>query len=233
MTVTSPLDAATERELDTSADPLSGDADTAALSDPYDTHTAPVETPQSIWALSSSSGWLAGQRFAVVSKSANGIVKIGRASHCDIIFPGTHLSREHVELRIEQNHLYVKDKGSVSGTYINDIRITEGIVRAGDNLRLDIYSFEVEGPEGDALDVQTAFDRQAEATSEAAQGVDSPERFETRFDATPEAPPTETTSPETRQTSAPEPAGNLIPLYALTATLVAAVVSLAFYLFLT
>lgn len=229
MTVTSPLDAATERELDSSQAPLSGDADTATLTDTHDTR----ETPQSIWALSSSSGWLAGQRFAVTSKSGNGIVKIGRASHCDIIFPGTHLSREHVELRVEQNHLYVKDKGSVSGTYINDIRITEGIVRAGDNLRLDIYSFEVEGPQGDAFDVQTVFDQQRGATRAASLEVDTPELFETAFDATTESPTFEATSPETRQSSEPESAGSLIPLYVLTATLVAAVVSLAFYLFLT
>lgn len=99
------------------------------------------------WSLKACSSWLAGQEFVICPKQDSNIVKVGRGSHCDIIFPGTHLSREHAQLKIEHGQIHVKDLNSVNGTFINDVRITEGIVRPGDKLRLDVYSFNVEGPD--------------------------------------------------------------------------------------
>lgn len=97
------------------------------------------------WKLVSDSSWLSGQEYLLPSEK----VSIGRASDCDITIPGTHLSRQHAELCIQGNLLHVRDLASANGTFINEERITEGIARPGDRLRLDVYSFRVIGPPGE------------------------------------------------------------------------------------
>lgn len=101
---------------------------------------------QKHWSLIACSNWLSGREFALPKHTRDGTIKVGRSSSCDIVFPGTHLSREHVELRIGDDHLLVRDLDSANGTFINDERVNEGTVYPGDKLRLDIYSFQILGP---------------------------------------------------------------------------------------
>lgn len=98
------------------------------------------------WTLIASSSWLAGQEFPIQSRTQSPEIKIGRSSHCDLIFPGTHLSREHALLTVSNESVQVRDLGSANGTFINDIRIDEGTLYSGDHLRLDVYSFRIYGP---------------------------------------------------------------------------------------
>lgn len=105
-----------------------------------------VDGNQTDWSLIACSSWLSGQEFKIPPSANEDGIKIGRSSHCDIIFPGTHLSREHIQLRINGDHLQVKDLGSANGTFINDLRIDEGLLYPGDKLRLDVYNFKVFGP---------------------------------------------------------------------------------------
>lgn len=97
------------------------------------------------WSLVADSSWLAGKEYPIPQGSA----VIGRGNQCDIMIAGTHLSRQHAQLTLQDNQLHIKDLGSANGTYLNDKRIDEGVVRAGDRLRLDVYSFRVIGPEED------------------------------------------------------------------------------------
>lgn len=95
------------------------------------------------WSLVADSSWLSGQEFRVPAHTAT----VGRSSHCDIVIPGTHLSREHAQLTICGDSIKVRDLGSANGTYINDERITEAIAHPDDRLRLDVYSFRLIGPD--------------------------------------------------------------------------------------
>lgn len=104
----------------------------------------PGNQPQ--WTLIASSSWLAGQEFPLVSRTQGREVKVGRSNHCDLIFPGTHLSREHVLLTLSDREVQVRDLGSANGTFINDVRVAEGTLYSGDQIRLDVYSFRVYGP---------------------------------------------------------------------------------------
>ncbi len=74
---------------------------------------------------------------------------MGRGSQCDITIPGTHLSRQHAELIVHDNRVQVKDLASANGTFINDRPITEGVAKAGDQIRFDVYSFKLLGPNED------------------------------------------------------------------------------------
>lgn len=101
---------------------------------------------QQEWCLVACSSWLAGQEFPIRSRSNQDVIKVGRASHCDLIFAGTHLSREHAVLEVKEGCIQVRDLNSANGTFINDVRVSEGVVYSGDQLRLDVYSFRVFGP---------------------------------------------------------------------------------------
>jgi pSer/pThr/pTyr-binding forkhead associated (FHA) protein len=62
---------------------------------------------------------------------------IGRASTCDIVFSDRTVSRQHATVWQEYGAVYVRDLGSVNGTYVNGAK-AEGMVRlnAGDELQL-------------------------------------------------------------------------------------------------
>lgn len=96
-----------------------------------------------VWQLVSDSSWLSGKVFELKGDSTI----LGRGKDCDIVIPGTHLSRRHAEIRKQKDVLVLQDLGSSNGSYINEVRIQgEQRVRAGDRLRFDVYSFRVQGP---------------------------------------------------------------------------------------
>lgn len=112
--------------------------------DPRSAADRPKDAYSLPWRLVSDSSWLAGKHF--ILPPAQSIV-IGRSNQCDIVVPGTHLSRRHTEIRIEGNHLRIKDLGSANGTFLNELRIDNATANNGDRLRLDVYSFRIVAPE--------------------------------------------------------------------------------------
>ncbi len=97
------------------------------------------------WSLIADSSWLTGQEFPIIGQPDD-MVTVGRSAQCDIVFPGTHLSRLHAEITINYSSLSIKDMGSANGTFVNDRKITTAQVYAGDRIRMDVYSFRVFGP---------------------------------------------------------------------------------------
>lgn len=104
------------------------------------------ETYSAPWRLVSDSSWLAGKHFMLLPERS---MVIGRGDQCDIVIPGTHLSRRHTEISIEGNHLRIKDLGSANGTFLNELRVDNATANNGDRLRLDVYSFRIVAPDLD------------------------------------------------------------------------------------
>ncbi len=101
------------------------------------------EPAASGWCLVADS-WLSGRTFSL---PADRPAIIGRDASCDIVIAGTHLSRRHAELQIQGKQLKITDLGSVNGTYVNDQPIKEASAQSGDRLRIDVYSFLIQGPQ--------------------------------------------------------------------------------------
>lgn len=97
-----------------------------------------------MWALRILSGPQAGQ----VLKLKMGKNLIGRASQCSIILVSPGVSKEHTELAVFSDRIAVTDLKSSNGTYLNGIRIQNGLMRMGDKLGIhDILADVIPAPE--------------------------------------------------------------------------------------
>lgn len=75
-----------------------------------------------------------------------GPVVIGRQADCDISIPSEEISRRHAQLKPTPAGLAVEDLGSSNGTYINGKRVQSGLMRPGEELRLDTIRFLLVAP---------------------------------------------------------------------------------------
>lgn len=68
-----------------------------------------------------------------ISKS---ITKIGRKLDNDLVLQDTTISRNHAEIHFSENQFILKDLGSSGGTFLNNRKISEGILFSGDIILL-------------------------------------------------------------------------------------------------
>ena len=68
-------------------------------------------------------------------------VLIGRQADCDIPVPAEEVSRHHARAKPTADGLMIEDLGSANGTYVNGKRVQSGLLRPGDELRLDTIRF--------------------------------------------------------------------------------------------
>lgn len=87
------------------------------------------------------SGSTFGKTYALV-----GTMTVGRASECGISVPSEEISRQHAKLQVMPDGIAVEDMGSANGTFINDKRVHTGMLKPGDELRLDTVRFMLVAP---------------------------------------------------------------------------------------
>jgi transcriptional regulator with AAA-type ATPase domain len=63
-------------------------------------------------------------------------VTLGRGEECDVVLPGTEISRRHAELRSNGGTLLIRDLDSVNGIFVGGVRLHESPLAAGDVVRL-------------------------------------------------------------------------------------------------
>ncbi len=100
------------------------------------------EEPENLWAIVADGSWMHGKRYAL----RDGTMTIGRSTKADITLPSTHLSRQHAQLQIKGSQLYLTDLASANGTFVNEQKIQRAVLKVGDKVRFDTFSFVVEGP---------------------------------------------------------------------------------------
>lgn len=68
-------------------------------------------------------------------------LSLGRSSRCAITLADDTVSRHHATLRRREGRWYLVDLGSSNGTWVNDRRVFDAEVRAGDEVRLGQVRF--------------------------------------------------------------------------------------------
>jgi pSer/pThr/pTyr-binding forkhead associated (FHA) protein len=85
------------------------------------------------------------------------VTVIGRAIECDFQIPLLAVSRKHCQITLRQDHIAIKDLGSSNGTFLNDQRLQEADLEAGDKLAVGpvIFTVVVDGQPADIAAVRT------------------------------------------------------------------------------
>jgi pSer/pThr/pTyr-binding forkhead associated (FHA) protein len=89
---------------------------------------------------------------------------LGRAESCDLRVPLLSVSRRHCELALEGDNVKVRDLGSSNGTYVNNQRITEQELAAGDRLVIGpiVFTVQIDGKPEQITPVKTKGQKLAE-----------------------------------------------------------------------
>jgi len=69
---------------------------------------------------------------------------IGRTNSCDLRIPVGSVSREHCEILVNGESVTIRDLGSSNGTFVNDTRVQEAKVGAGDVIVVGPVRFTVD-----------------------------------------------------------------------------------------
>jgi pSer/pThr/pTyr-binding forkhead associated (FHA) protein len=82
---------------------------------------------------------------------------IGRKEDCGLRIPLGEISRKHAILMVEGSVLTLRDLGSANGTYVNNKRITEQELQAGDHIVIGpvVFTVQIDGNPADLKPVQT------------------------------------------------------------------------------
>lgn len=100
---------------------------------------------------------------------------IGRKEDCDLRIPLAEISRKHALVIMEGDSATIRDLGSANGTYVNNVRITEQELSAGDHIVLGpvVFTVQINGQPSDLRPVQTRLEKREPArTGAPLQGDD-------------------------------------------------------------
>jgi len=93
------------------------------------------------------------------------VTVIGRGEKCDLQIPLVSVSRRHCELLLDAESLKVKDLASSNGTYVNNKRVNETSLKAGDRLVVGpiVFTVQIDGQPEEIHPVKTRGQKLAES----------------------------------------------------------------------
>ncbi|MHC4236420.1 MAG: FHA domain-containing protein [Planctomycetota bacterium] len=102
-----------------------------------------------------------------------GTTMIGRKDDCDIRIPVAEVSRHHAELLTRTDGVELRDLGSANGSYVNNKRVTNQKLSAGDHLVVGpvVFTLQIDGKPEEIRPLKTMLRSRAtaKATQEAGQ----------------------------------------------------------------
>ncbi len=109
---------------------------------------------------------------------AGGATTIGRKQDCDIRIPLASISRRHAEIVVGDGVATIRDLGAANGTFLNNKRIDEHVLVAGDQILIGpvVFTVQIDGsPTDDELvEVRTKV-TSAQRSARGASGVTTSE----------------------------------------------------------
>jgi hypothetical protein len=100
----------------------------------------------------------------------DGVTRVGRGLDNDIVISHPSVSGYHCEIRVNSNHITVRDCNSTNGTFINNNRISEARLEPGHRLKLGQVEALLEGCE-ESIHVPGVAIEQPQATIPLADGT--------------------------------------------------------------
>lgn len=97
---------------------------------------------KSDWTITALSGELKGKAIPL-----HGTMVLGRSEKCDLVVNDEHMSRRHAEINLRDGVLRIIDLNSSNGTRVNNVKITEKVLKPGDKINFDQLIFLVAGPQ--------------------------------------------------------------------------------------
>jgi pSer/pThr/pTyr-binding forkhead associated (FHA) protein len=102
-----------------------------------------------------------------------GTTTIGRKEDCELRIPLAEISRKHATVIVGEDKVTVRDAGSANGTYVNNRRVSEQDLSAGDHVVVGpvVFTVRIDGEPADLKPVKTKL----EARKPVAKTVAEPE----------------------------------------------------------
>lgn len=103
---------------------------------------------------------------------------IGRQDDCDLRIPLSEISRRHAVLMVDAKSVTIRDTGSANGTYVNNIRISEQQLSAGDHLVIGpvVFTVQINGKPADVKPVKTTLSLAPKSKVASAPATKAPAR---------------------------------------------------------
>lgn len=97
---------------------------------------------------------------------------IGRQEDCDLRIPLAEISRKHSILIFNGKTVTIRDNGSANGTYVNNTRIAEQDLNAGDHVVVGpvVFTVQINGEPPDVKPVKTQLESRAPAAAGSSFG---------------------------------------------------------------
>src|SRR5438874_1938507 len=102
------------------------------------------------------------------------ILLFGRSPECDIQIDSRKVSRRHCCIAQVNNYLVVRDLGSTNGVRINGVRVLEGRLKAGDELTVGNFRYQVSWDDKPSSLAKVAAERPAVAPAKGEQPGTAP-----------------------------------------------------------
>ena len=77
-----------------------------------------------------------GQQVGTEFKISGECISVGRSPQCDVFLNDMTVSRDHAAIVRTPEGYKIEDHGSYNGVWINNVNVTEGILRDGDILQI-------------------------------------------------------------------------------------------------
>ncbi len=74
----------------------------------------------------------------------NDLTTIGRREDCDLKIPLSQISRRHCQISKTPQGVFIRDLGSANGTFVNNQRVQESPLSAGDHLIVGPINFVIQ-----------------------------------------------------------------------------------------
>ncbi len=95
---------------------------------------------------------------------------VGRKEDCDLRIPLAEISRRHAVIMVGKDNVTLRDLGSANGTYVNNKRISEQELAAGDHVVIGpvVFTVQIDGQPSDLRPVQTRLEARTPSSKTAA-----------------------------------------------------------------